>query len=315
MCSQLVCPEDKAWNWREIVRYYSKTHLTHSADKLPALSGVARRQHEATGDEYLAGMWRKGLMRQLGWMPRSKNKRPDWRAPTWSWASIDAETLFWSVWYDDSFAKNEYVQVLDARVTLAGPDPFVAVSGGELQLGCTAMVRAIVRGRYCEPVKAEDADGAESGEPENSRVMLVRETPKFPITMDCLEDKFMKADNPIYLLPLFGGIVGRRRDIRKSEHTKDKDEDKSNKKWVADLMVRGIILQHSGPIKGYFRRIGCSDFRDGLSVLDDAESKKDHYYEFLQVIKEVSASTVESKCARIISDAEHPESRYVITIV
>jgi hypothetical protein len=65
--SQLVCPEGKAWNWWDIINNYSKAHLTHGADKLPALSGVARRQHEVTGDEYLAGMWRKGLMKQLGW--------------------------------------------------------------------------------------------------------------------------------------------------------------------------------------------------------------------------------------------------------
>lgn len=139
--SQLVCPEGEAWSWCDIVKNYSKAHLTHRADKLPALSGVARRQHEATGDEYLAGMWRKGLMKQLGWMPRSKNKRPDWRAPTWSWTSIDAKTLYWRYWSHDQLAKNEYVQVLDAKTTLAGSDPFGALSGGELQLRCTAMVR------------------------------------------------------------------------------------------------------------------------------------------------------------------------------
>jgi hypothetical protein len=81
---KLVCPEGDAWSWWHIVRNYSKANLTVSGDKLPALSGVARRQHEVTADEYLAGMWRKGLTKQLGWLPLSNNKRLDWRAPTWS---------------------------------------------------------------------------------------------------------------------------------------------------------------------------------------------------------------------------------------
>jgi hypothetical protein len=46
---KLVCPEAEAWSSWHIVRNYSRANLTVSADKLPALSGVARRQHEATG--------------------------------------------------------------------------------------------------------------------------------------------------------------------------------------------------------------------------------------------------------------------------
>ena len=304
---QLVRPADEAWNWNWIVSYYSKANLTQSADKLPALSGVARRQHEATGDEYLAGMWRKGLVGQLGWISRSKNQRPDWRAPTWSWTSIDAKISSW--WASDinGLTMNEYVQVLDARTTLAGSDPFGAVSGGELQLRCTAMVR----GHYCRPGNAEDA---ESGGSEYDRVMLDGKTRDIPVTMDCLEDDFLKASNYIYLLPLFEDKSGTRyKAIEENGSSAEEDsEDEVDGNYVYQLVIRGLVLQRSGPTKGHFRRIGAFDFRDPEN---DIEWKRDYYDDFLQAVKEFGASTAEDECAEIVSDIEHPESRYVITII
>jgi hypothetical protein len=44
---------------------YSKCQMSLSKDKLIALSGVAQNLQRASGDEYLAGMWRKDLEWQL----------------------------------------------------------------------------------------------------------------------------------------------------------------------------------------------------------------------------------------------------------
>jgi hypothetical protein len=297
---KLVCPEGEAWSWWHIVATYSKANLTVSSDKLPALSGVARRQHEATGDEYLAGMWRKGLSsltKQLGWVPLSKTKRPDWRAPTWSWTSIDAEIIYWP--FNDRVAKNEYVQVLDARTTPAGLDPFGAISGGELQLRCTAMVRQ----QYYEPGNAEDV---ESDDSEGGRAMVDAKTQNFPIAMDCVDDDFVKGGS-IYLLPLHGDESGMSKQIKENEGSEE-----GGNKEVPKLMIRGLVLQHSGAIKGRFRRVGLFVFRH--PPWNHPESKRDCYHEFLQVMEQVGASTAESECAEIVSNAVHPESRYVITI-
>lgn len=46
----VVLPDDKPWPWNTIVRLYSGASLTEGMDKLPALAGIARRQHENTGD-------------------------------------------------------------------------------------------------------------------------------------------------------------------------------------------------------------------------------------------------------------------------
>ncbi|PKS13175.1 hypothetical protein jhhlp_000519 [Lomentospora prolificans] len=58
---------EAAIHWHRIVSDYSKLQLTYASDKLPALSGCARDIANLTdnGGEYLAGLWRHTLDRDL----------------------------------------------------------------------------------------------------------------------------------------------------------------------------------------------------------------------------------------------------------
>lgn len=54
--------------WAEVVRLFTKADLTFARDKLPALSGIARRVHSQKGGQYLAGLWRdERIEAQLCW--------------------------------------------------------------------------------------------------------------------------------------------------------------------------------------------------------------------------------------------------------
>jgi Heterokaryon incompatibility protein (HET) len=83
--------------WNSIVGAYCRGGLMISADKLIALSGLALQLNQIIKDEYFAGMWRKNLHSQLLWhvirckqSDGSPSRRPmPYRAPSWSWASID----------------------------------------------------------------------------------------------------------------------------------------------------------------------------------------------------------------------------------
>ncbi|TLD19535.1 heterokaryon incompatibility protein [Venturia nashicola] len=75
--------------WRSMVSDYMNLTLTCPTDILQAVSACAMVTFEVTGDQYLAGMWRKSLCRELCWTNRSKRRLPrhdEWTAPTWSWA-------------------------------------------------------------------------------------------------------------------------------------------------------------------------------------------------------------------------------------
>ncbi|KAI3327281.1 HET-domain-containing protein [Xylariaceae sp. AK1471] len=84
-------------DWYSIQELYSRCNLTVPSDKLVAISGLAKdmkRQLAELGCEdtrYLAGIWNARLPQALVWNVRDGGIRPDaYRAPSWSWAAIDA---------------------------------------------------------------------------------------------------------------------------------------------------------------------------------------------------------------------------------
>lgn len=82
--------------WHRIVGDYSRRKLSRPEDKLPAISAVAAEFAHLCGSEYLAGLWRSNLARDLLWSTSEADPiRPKtWRAPSWSWASVDDIILF-----------------------------------------------------------------------------------------------------------------------------------------------------------------------------------------------------------------------------
>ncbi|PMD34225.1 HET-domain-containing protein [Hyaloscypha variabilis F] len=127
--------------WSELVHNYTSCNLTKPGDKLIALSGVAKRLEEYTQDEYLAGLWRKHLPSQLLWEITLDQAGPlvpakVYRAPSWSWASVDGR-LSCPSWRRQC----TLIKILEAYVDPAGRDRTGAVKGGLIRL--TGPLRAI----------------------------------------------------------------------------------------------------------------------------------------------------------------------------
>ena len=81
--------------WYDLIRQYSTLELTYESDIFPALSGVAGFVQKATGDGYVAGLWRDDLQRGLLWSVVEPGERLEvWRAPSWSWASVKGGVMF-----------------------------------------------------------------------------------------------------------------------------------------------------------------------------------------------------------------------------
>jgi hypothetical protein len=88
--------------WWKIVKDYSTLKLSYDEDIFPALSGIAQAQMVARGSQYLAGLWEDTLVHDLLWYIPHRTRLPgignmdfvcgprpsQWRAPTWSWASV-----------------------------------------------------------------------------------------------------------------------------------------------------------------------------------------------------------------------------------
>lgn len=126
---------------------YSRSKLTKPGDTLIALSGIAKMMYEqlrVQNDVYLAGLWKNHMASQLLWRlePVFENgefKYPservtEYRAPTWSWAAVDADQ---GVIYGDIIEDGNpglRISVEDPEVHLAAEDPFGLVDKGSLHL-------------------------------------------------------------------------------------------------------------------------------------------------------------------------------------
>ena len=127
--------------WSKIVYSYTRGDLTWGKDKLVALSGIASRTQLYTGWRYLAGLWEPNILHHLFWYNKghSPNKstrlpgtRPrDYRAPSWSWASVDGDVD----WYHPVVDYKRQAEVIEVHVDLVDPAyPFGEVSGGVLRI-------------------------------------------------------------------------------------------------------------------------------------------------------------------------------------
>lgn len=110
MSKEIVNPQSMSdWNpqtiircWHRIVEEYSKLELSYEFDILPALSGLAALFEPYQASPYLAGLWEGSLFQDLLWHHERPHDDPpamtfrssQWRAPSWSWASLKCPVKF-----------------------------------------------------------------------------------------------------------------------------------------------------------------------------------------------------------------------------
>lgn len=124
-------------SWYGMVQEYTQRHLSYGDDKLPALSGLANVYSRRHGVDYVAGLWAQDLWVGLLWYSRNNESlsRPrSYRAPSWSWASVDGPVDFFSI-----NAGHVPIDTLDFEdgehwIELAGKDPCGKIADGALTL-------------------------------------------------------------------------------------------------------------------------------------------------------------------------------------
>ncbi|EPE27907.1 hypothetical protein GLAREA_04698 [Glarea lozoyensis ATCC 20868] len=131
---------DRLEIWNYMIGKYSNYDLTYPSDKLLAIAGIAKRFRGNTNDRYLAGIWSSDQDSSLDWDVFSPRPRPSYRAPSWSWASVDGEVrLKGSL----SAGGEALAQLVDIDVTTKFPDEMSAVLDGFVLLKCRAIPATI----------------------------------------------------------------------------------------------------------------------------------------------------------------------------
>jgi len=81
--------------WRRVVSDYTRRKLSVPADKLVAVAALAEDFSLVIQSDYLAGLWRCTLLKDLLWRrsyrfdPVSRTRPSAYRGPSWSWAAVD----------------------------------------------------------------------------------------------------------------------------------------------------------------------------------------------------------------------------------
>ncbi|KAF1942387.1 HET-domain-containing protein [Clathrospora elynae] len=127
--------------WQRIIEQYSTRHLTVPGDKFPAISGIASKIRKATHSDYLAGLWKGNLASDLLWhvsLPTSASSGhfalDTWRAPSFSWASLDAAVTFNILDDEEREIFVPTVSLLASSTAPTGFNPLGTISDASLTL-------------------------------------------------------------------------------------------------------------------------------------------------------------------------------------
>lgn len=137
-------------HWEMTVALFAQREISNPRDRLQAISGVATVQGYHTGWTYLAGLWKENLSTELRWETRGQSweikPRPaEYRAPSWSWASVDGPVVFHDGVTPEVSERD--LQVLDARIDLKDQSaPFGEVVYGSLTVRGWVKQKKVVDG-------------------------------------------------------------------------------------------------------------------------------------------------------------------------
>ncbi len=235
--------------WPSLVTKYTTGKLTRDSDKLVAISGLAQKAQQETGDDYVWGLWRRDLEAQLCWTLKDKSKGSyagplQSRAPSWSWASVNGPInlpigIGWS-------ASQIYGKIL-IRVVNVTTAP---IANFPLEDGESKTLR-LVRGPL---FSAREVSGPEERDPQ----VLLAETlirVSWIGYWDVPSDKSEEPRDPFYCLP-----------VMRSET------------MVAAYNNRceGLILKKTdNGMRGQFKRLGTyrvSGSSDAVRAMEDPKS-------------------------------------------
>ncbi|KAK7985790.1 hypothetical protein PG996_004969 [Apiospora saccharicola] len=313
--------------WRFVVKRYSAAHLTKRQDKFAALAGIARAVADTTGDEYLAGLWKRDIEFHLCWSatrPEAERKRrhshgSDWLAPTWSWASVEGPVTHLSIGADrevdltGDFA-TRFAHVYNTEMTFSGVGPFGQLSWGVLYLRCSVVLSGWLRKRDLSPEYPDEFwfDVAVTGgaDDETLTTILCDEDKEelFRVRPDSL-GQFRENDDDdeqmVYLVPLV-------EELRPPYGSPFVNTCPEGANWHL-----GLVLRQTGEAAGEFYRIGYFEFEADLRVSrsdparDDVEDRK----AVLQLLKQNSDATAKAVCGEVVNNPEFPGEIYAITLV
>jgi hypothetical protein len=149
--------------WANMINSYTSCTLKYPSDFFPALSGVLVALQKLTGGFCYAGLWENHFLEGLLWViedperswrtspgglipPKKPQKLSFWRAPSWSFASIEGTASYESQFYPHGRRPEYIARLEECSVTPVGHNPL-----GELKAGLARVNGPVTSIKHIEP--------------------------------------------------------------------------------------------------------------------------------------------------------------------
>jgi len=235
--------------WERIVSQYSRMSLTMLKDRPIAIAGIAKEIHDQTGTEYFAGIWWDTLFHDLLWAVESPAQvRPAYRAPSWTWLSIEGSIYFPDPYIDLSPSRI-LCEVIDIKTTPI--NSFGEVNWGVLKLKSSSMLKVFERRQeprdyHLIPFSEDFLDGHCKGSP-------TEQIYPFRFSPDCSDwdVQGQESGRAVYLFPILIGLG----------------------------LIKGLVLvRPTNEKNGYYMRIGLFEQDcDDEDEVEPADHNKFYY--------------------------------------
>lgn len=245
--------------WQQVVEKYSARDLTVPGDKFPAISGIAAKIRKATHSEYLAGLWKSNLASDLLWTAASLDltkpgyyKPATWRAPSFSWASLDSVVSYTTLDDEERETFLSTISLQSFSITPTGLNP----------LGTIAAASITIRGPTLEATMC-----AEQIRKHWGYSLLIKGTSSIPVTPDCLlVETSIKRESSGEMQTV----------VRRADSSDTPGEFKASVLCLSvaryDNVVVGLVLGISEQSPDSWERIGT--FAAGTEIMQDAKEKE-----------------------------------------
>lgn len=266
--------------WPSIIESYIAAKLTFERDRMVAIAGLAKIVQNENDDQYFAGLWRKDIELQLIWkVMEPRQKKADYRGPSWSWASICGQSNvgFHQYYYprEENKEYSFFAHAQEAHVVSVGDDVFRELAGGMLKFSISAMLAGKISVGWSgsKVIEVDSLDDKKEA---------------FDINLSCIQ----LDGEAIYLLPVVDIVY-------------------TNPDFARSRTVAGILLLQSGVNKGEYIHAGS------FNVLgwEEPGFLPDKRVNFLHLLESFGQATAEAQCSEILSEPKVPDERYAITII
>jgi hypothetical protein len=226
--------EELYLHWQDIIHDFTELQLSHEEDRLPAISGLAQQFQCRLRSPYLAGLWRDNMIADLLWhgwdggrsgAERYPTKKPkEWRAPSWSWASVEGQILFNGPYRAatlEADTKNLrcWVEIISAECTPSSLDPTGTVATGSLVIRGSGHLARLKHTEVCTGHDTRHFSVKHTGLNSSSiRSNFTVGGEEAYVDYDLIDQGLMEANSDMSIYRLYlGGIFHTERTFRLSQ--------------------------------------------------------------------------------------------------